>query len=111
MKSNLKDLDVLMQKSLYKLNLSVEGAFLKTKIGFLSRTEDDEVVWPRTKDECLQHAMLVLAPCVQGLTGTTRRPGEESIHLKQGDLVVTLADELFIFLGAAKVKVLPVCCC
>lgn len=87
------------------------GTFIKPKIGFLTRNEDGEAVWPRTADECLQHDMLVLAPSFQYTADNRRKSKVESLQVKQGDLVALEDNDLFIFLGAAKVFALPAYCC
>lgn len=105
-KEKMVELNEMIEKTGFQLNHKMEGHFMKTKVGFLSRLEDDEIKWPHTVDECFQHAMLVLAPCVQTAgTSTSRRQGaQDSLLVKQGDVVVTSSGDHYIFLGAAKVR-------
>lgn len=106
-KDKMEELLDMLGSTGYQLNHKMEGQYMKTKVGFLSRVEDNEIKWPHTKDECFQHPMLVLAPCVQpaSATSTSRRQGaQDTLEVKQGDMVVTTSNEYFIFLGAAKVR-------
>lgn len=103
-KEIMGELTEMIENTGFQLNHKMDGQYMKTKVGFLSRLEDDEIKWPHTVDECFQHAMLLLAPCVQTVgTSTSRRQGDK-LMVKQGDVVVTSSGDHYIFLGAAKVR-------